>query len=106
MLGANFLLLLCIVCVQGVPFILVGTKVDLRNDAKAIRSLAERRQQPISFSEAQNLANELGAYRYLECSALTQQGLKHVFDGAIRCVLEQNQKQKKKKKKKSFCLIA
>eukprot|EP00611_Tribonema_gayanum_P019255 TRINITY_DN3296_c0_g1_i2.p1 TRINITY_DN3296_c0_g1~~TRINITY_DN3296_c0_g1_i2.p1 ORF type:complete len:195 (+),score=32.73 TRINITY_DN3296_c0_g1_i2:53-637(+) len=82
----------------GVPFILVGTKMDLRNDSKALRSLAERRQQPISFNEAQNLANELGAYRYMECSALTQQGLKHVFDGAIRCVLEQSQKSKNTKK--------
>ena len=89
----------------GVPFILVGTKLDLRHDPKAIRSLSDRRQQPVSFSEAQGLANELGAYRYLECSALTQQGLKQVFDGAIRCVLEQSQKQRKKKKK-SKCAIA
>ncbi|KAG5186921.1 Rho family GTPase [Tribonema minus] len=77
----------------GVPFILVGTKMDLRNDSKALRSLAERRQQPISFNEAQNLANELGAYRYMECSALTQQGLKHVFDGAISPPHSQQQRQ-------------
>jgi Ras-related C3 botulinum toxin substrate 1 len=78
--------------------------MDLRNDSKALRSLAERRQQPISFNEAQNLATELGAYRYMECSALTQQGLKHVFDGAIRCVLEQSQKSKNTKK--SCCCIS
>lgn len=77
----------------------MGTKLDLRNDSKAIRTLAERRQQPINFSEAQSLSTELGAYGYLECSALTQQGLKQVFDGAIRCVLVQNQKAKKKKAK-------
>lgn len=61
---------------QGIPFILVGTKLDLRDDQDAVKRLAERRHKPISFSEAQGLASDLQAYRYLECSALTQQGLK------------------------------
>ncbi|CAM9182296.1 unnamed protein product [Discosporangium mesarthrocarpum] len=90
---------------QGIPFILVGTKLDLRDDQDAVRRLSEKRQQPISFSEAQQLAESLGAYGYLECSALTQQGLKQVFDGAIRCVLEQKQRKQKKKKKKG-CVIS
>lgn len=63
---------------QGIPFILVGTKLDLRDDQDACKRLAERRQTPISFSEAQGLATDLEAYRYLECSALTQHGLKQV----------------------------
>eukprot|EP00904_Undaria_pinnatifida_P007068 jgi/Undpi1/3491/HiC_scaffold_16.g06863.m1 len=90
----------------GIPFILVGTKLDLRDDQDAVKRLAERRQTPISFSEAQGLATELDAYRYLECSALTQHGLKQVFDGAIRCVLEQNQRKMKKKKGKKGCVIS
>lgn len=72
----------------GVPFILVGTKIDLRNDQQAVQRLQEKRQHPISTADGQALAAELGSYRYLECSALTQQGLKQVFDEAIRCVLE------------------
>ncbi|CAM9871025.1 unnamed protein product, partial [Ectocarpus sp. 12 AP-2014] len=90
----------------GIPFILVGTKLDLRDDQDACKRLAERRQTPISFSEAQALASELDAYRYLECSALTQHGLKQVFDGAIRCVLERNQRKMKKKKGKKNCVIS
>lgn len=61
----------------------MGTKLDLRDDQDAVKRLAERRQTPISFSEAQGLASDLDAYRYLECSALTQLGLKQVSLGLI-----------------------
>ena len=34
------------------------------------------------------MAKDVGAVKYLECSAKTQKGLKTVFDEAIRTVLD------------------
>lgn len=39
-----------------------------------------------------------GEIRYLECSALTQKGLKNVFDEAIRAVLAPAPREKKRSK--------
>ncbi|KAJ3374955.1 hypothetical protein GGF31_005677 [Allomyces arbusculus] len=69
------------------PIILVGTKLDLRDDQATIDKLREKRQAPISYADGVAKAKEIGAVKYLECSALTQKGLKAVFDEAIRAVL-------------------
>lgn len=57
---------------QKTPFLLVGTQIDLREDASTIEKLAKNKQKPISLEQGEKLAKELKAVKYVECSALTQ----------------------------------
>jgi len=81
----------------GVPCLIVGTQIDLRDDPAVIERLAKQRQRPIDFDMGERLARELGAVKYVECSALTQKGLKNVFDEAIVAALEPPLARKEKK---------
>lgn len=85
----------------GVPKILVGTKLDLRDNPAEVERLRERRQSPISPTQGEAMRKKISAVCYKECSALTQQGLKDIFDEAIKVVLfpETN------KKKQSKCIL-
>ena len=62
------------------PLLIVGTQIDLRNDPSHLEKLARQKQKPIRSEEAAETAKQVGAVKYVECSALTQKGLKNVFD--------------------------
>ncbi|KZV86883.1 ras-domain-containing protein [Exidia glandulosa HHB12029] len=64
----------------GVPCLIVGTQIDLRNDQGVLDRLSRDKQQPITPEMGDRLARELGAFKYVECSALTQEGVKNVFE--------------------------
>ncbi|XP_040212755.1 ras-related C3 botulinum toxin substrate 1-like [Rana temporaria] len=81
--------------------ILVGTKLDLRDDKETIAKLKGQNLAPITFPQGLTMAKKIGARKYLECSALTQRGLKIVFDEAIRAVLIPPPVKKRKKE----CLL-
>lgn len=75
----------------GVPSLLVGTKLDMRDPSQV--------KNQVSYQQGVQMAKDIGAVKYLECSALTQKGLKNVFDEAIRAALAPPKKTKKRKLK-------
>jgi len=84
----------------GVPIILVGTKADLRNDQGTMNMLSGKGLHMVTLDEAAQRARDIGAVKSLICSALTQEGLKTVFDEAIRAAMN-----KSAPKKKQGCTI-
>ena len=73
---------------EHVPYLLIGTQKDLRNDRETIAKLAKRKEKPVATEQGEIAAKKIKACKYLECSALTQEGLKEVFDEAIIIALD------------------
>ncbi|MED6208637.1 GTP-binding protein Rho1 [Stylosanthes scabra] len=114
----------------GVPIILVGTKLDLRDDKQfcidhpgavpitnaqvnidfgavfesclVIQQIKSDMWIPIKGEELRKLIN---APAYIECSSKTQENVKAVFDAAIRVVLQPPKQKKKKGKAQKACSI-
>eukprot|EP01099_Mayorella_cantabrigiensis_P004521 TRINITY_DN3401_c0_g5_i1.p1 TRINITY_DN3401_c0_g5~~TRINITY_DN3401_c0_g5_i1.p1 ORF type:complete len:195 (-),score=61.17 TRINITY_DN3401_c0_g5_i1:104-688(-) len=87
----------------NVPLVLCGTKIDLRDDVQIKERLAQKRLSPVSFDEGKQMATEIGAMKYVECSALTQKGLNETFEEVIRVSVRPVLKGKRMKK--SLCSL-
>jgi GTPase SAR1 family protein len=70
-----------------VPIVLVGTKADLRNVKSMVDELKKNNEEPITIAQGEHMAQEIGAMKYIECSAKTQLNLSSVFEEAVRCVI-------------------
>ncbi len=70
------------------PILLVGTQTDLRENTTVRERLAKAKQRPSTREQGERMAREIKAFKYMECSAMTQDGLKDVFDEAIIASLE------------------
>lgn len=62
----------------GVPFIIVGTKLDLRAD-----EMKKDHNRAVATERLVAVAKQLSAAAYCECSAKTRQGIKEVFNKAL-----------------------
>ncbi|NXI70463.1 RHOJ protein, partial [Anseranas semipalmata] len=93
------------VCMPNVPYVLIGTQIDLRDDPKTLARLLYMKEKPLTYEHGVKLAKEIGAQCYLECSALTQKGLKTVFDEAILTIFHPKKKKKRCAKCHTCCTI-
>lgn len=71
----------------NLPIVLVGCKIDLRNDPKTIQDLARMNQRPVTREDGQHVAQKIHAADYVECSAKTGDGVRKVFETATRFAL-------------------
>jgi len=70
------------------PILLIGTKLDLRDDPQTIEKLKNEKTAPITREQGLDMMKKIAAATYVECSALTQKGLREVFDEATRLVIK------------------
>jgi GTPase SAR1 family protein len=71
--------------IPNVLIVLVGTQVDLRDQTMLNLDAEDNnyKQRHISTKEGEELRQRIKAFRYIECSALTQVNVKEVFDSCI-----------------------
>jgi Ras-related C3 botulinum toxin substrate 1 len=83
---------------DGIPKILVGTKLDMREQKITDGGLTK--YEEIDTAEGQDLAKEIGAFAYIETSPLTGKNLNEVFEKVISAALSTREPEEPKPKKK------
>ncbi|SNX82183.1 probable Rho2 - GTP binding protein Rho2 [Melanopsichium pennsylvanicum] len=73
------------ICGPSVPVLLVGCKKDLREDAIAKGKPVEGNY--VERRQAKEVAHQIGARSYHECSSLKNQGVDAVFEAATRAAM-------------------
>jgi GTPase SAR1 family protein len=95
---------------------LVGTKVDLREDKDTIEKLNKQGKKPLQKEDGQNysfshtkdktpIEIKPGELPYMECSALSTDGLKNVFDQALTSVVVKKTGPTRGDKKRNRCSL-
>ncbi|CAN6448604.1 unnamed protein product [Victoria cruziana] len=87
----------------GVPVVLVGTKLDLREDRQYLSD--HPGLVPVTAVQGEELRKQIGARYYIECSSKTQQNVKAIFDAAIKVVIQPPKQKEKSKKSRHGCSI-
>jgi GTPase SAR1 family protein len=88
----------------NVPYLLVGSQTNLRDDNPDPEAL--KNGHLVSHGEGEELARQIGALKYLECSARKERGLKEIMQEAARIVLQRRENNPSEKKKdKDRCII-
>lgn len=100
--------------IASVPHILVGTKIDLREEKHADPNSGK--YEPLTREQGEAMAEEIGAVKYMEVSSKTGKGVSEVFKEAVNQALKEREqavtgnsadsgKRNKAKKKNANCLL-
>ena len=84
------------------PIVLVGNKTDLRMDTATLERLDRAREEVVGEDEGEKMADKIKAVAYRECSAKTREGVREVFETAVRATGVVGGVQGKKKRR---CLL-
>jgi len=79
----------------NVPYFLIGTQTDQRDNQKILEELNERKQKPLKDKDGKKLAKEIEAVKYMECSSKTMSGYRDIFDEVLRYVINEHKQGKK-----------
>ncbi|CAL8280933.1 rho-related GTP-binding protein RhoF isoform X1 [Gadus morhua] len=85
---------------KDIPVILIGCKTDLRKDKERIRKLKAVDQTPITYTQGEDVRQQMNAELYLECSAKHQENVEQVFQETTKTALEACRKARKRKRKR------
>ena len=82
------------------PVILVGTKLDERENKK----LRDGQRSVVTQADGLQLRDDISAIMYFECSAITDHGVRAIFEHAVRVVLDR--RKRGEKQSKHCCVIS
>ncbi|KAL3872820.1 hypothetical protein ACJMK2_036019 [Sinanodonta woodiana] len=87
------------------PFILVGTKSDLREDKEHMK---ENKKTPISIQHGIKMGKIFGAKAYVECSSISNIGIQELFTTVVMVLYPElfQKNDDETKKDRSFCVIS
>lgn len=74
------------------PVVLLGTKIDLREDPTTVANLQAAGEKPISKKQGMKKAKEIKARMYLECSAKNLDDISSVFVASAKIVMDKDKK--------------
>ena len=85
------------------PIVLIGTKLDLRQNNEFLAEMSKRGIEPITTQQGDTLAKQIGAAAYIECSAITQVNLHQAFQECLTAWSKHREELRKKAQRQKDC---
>lgn len=92
--------------IREVQIVLAGLQSDARDSKKAREELQARSRKPVSYTRGVEIAKEIGASAYVECSSLNNQGVVQLFQVVAELGLKAlTQCQRQSRPRSRHCLV-